>query len=124
VRELGSLEAATMELVWAAEGPVVVHDVVAALNGRREEPLAYTTVMTVMNKLVTKGWLKRERYGRAYRYVPVEDRDAHTARVMAETLGDSVDRIAALVGFVERLAPEEAAALRAVLGSDDKSATA
>lgn len=54
VREVGSLEREAMEVVRGAGEPVVVHDVVAALNARRAQPLAYTTVMTVMNNLVAK----------------------------------------------------------------------
>ncbi|WP_439679212.1 BlaI/MecI/CopY family transcriptional regulator [Embleya sp. MST-111070] len=112
---LGSLEGEAMDVVWSMGRPVVVHDVVAALNERREKELAYTTVMTVLNKLVAKGWLERRLSGRVGTYMPVEDKDAYTARIMAETLADSQDRAAALLGFVERLDPVESAALRAAL---------
>jgi predicted transcriptional regulator len=115
VRELGSLEREAMEVVWGAEEPVVVHDVVAALNARRAQPLAYTTVMTVMNNLVAKEWLARHRVGRAFAYRAVEDKDSRTARAMAEALEESADRRAALVGFVGRLDAADAAALRAAL---------
>lgn len=118
MRELGSLEREAMEVVWAAGDPVVVHDVVAALNARRDQPLAYTTVMTVMNNLVAKEWLERHRTGRAFAYRATEDRDTHTARAMAEALDDSADRRAALLGFVDRLDPADAAALRAALNPD------
>lgn len=115
MRELGSLEREAMEVVWGAEEPVVVHDVVAALNARRAQPLAYTTVMTVMNNLVAKEWLTRHRVGRAFAYRAVEDKDSRTARAMAEALAESADRRAALAGFVGRLDAADAAALRAAL---------
>lgn len=115
MRELGSLEAETMEHMWSLARPVLVHDVIAAANAGRTQPLAYTTVMTVMNKLVRKGLLTRRREGRAFLYEPVETREDHTARVMTETLGVGGDRTTALMRFAERLTPEDAAALRAVL---------
>ena len=58
-----------MQAVWAAGGPVSVRKVVEALNGGRAEPLAYTTVMTVMNRLADKEALVRSPAGRSYVYV-------------------------------------------------------
>jgi predicted transcriptional regulator len=43
-----------MDTVWASADPVCVREVLDALNARRSEPLAYTTVMTVMNRLTAK----------------------------------------------------------------------
>lgn len=64
----GPLESEVMRVVWAAEGPVSVREVVEALNGGRAEPLAYTTVMTVMNRLAGKEALVRSPAGRSYVY--------------------------------------------------------
>jgi predicted transcriptional regulator len=57
-----------MEAVWAASGPVSVREVLDALNAHRRPMLAYTTVMTVMNRLVVKNVLRREGTPRHYRY--------------------------------------------------------
>jgi len=57
VPHFGDLEAAIMDEVWAADGPIRVRAVVDSLN--RERPLAYTTVQTVMDVLYRKGWLTR-----------------------------------------------------------------
>ena len=49
MRPFGGLDAAIMELLWDAERPPLVRDVVNDLHPKR--PLAYTTVMTVMESL-------------------------------------------------------------------------
>jgi len=54
-----------MDVVWS-QAPVTVRDVVRELPGRRRP--AYTTVMTVMNRLVDKGLLRRRPQGQSYRY--------------------------------------------------------
>jgi predicted transcriptional regulator len=66
VRGFGELEAQVMERMWASEAPRTVRDVHTEVTAER--PLAYTTVMTVMDKLHRKGWLTREPTGRAYAY--------------------------------------------------------
>ena len=63
-RVLGSLESRIMEQLWATNAPCSVQDVVDALGGGHN----YKTVMTVLNRLVTKQLLTRELDGRAYRY--------------------------------------------------------
>ena len=65
MRPLGELEAEVMNVVWHNAWPVTVQNVTEALGERR--PLAYTTVMTIVDRLRAKGWLTREKAGRAYR---------------------------------------------------------
>jgi predicted transcriptional regulator len=57
-----------MEAVWRADRAVSVREIVEALNASRSEPLAYTTVMTVMNRLADKQALARSPAGRSYVY--------------------------------------------------------
>jgi predicted transcriptional regulator len=64
----GPLSMEVMEAVWKAGRPVSVREVVDGLNGRRAEPLAYTTVMTVMSRLADKQALARSPAGRSYVY--------------------------------------------------------
>ncbi|MET0694585.1 MAG: BlaI/MecI/CopY family transcriptional regulator [Propionibacteriaceae bacterium] len=109
---LGDLERTVMEQLWAASGPLSVRDVHLALT----RDLAYTTVMTVLDRLAKKDLVLRERDGRAYRYRPAQTRDELVADVMHTALeGDSADRTAALVAFVGRVSDEEADAMRAAL---------
>jgi predicted transcriptional regulator len=57
-----------MEAVWRMDRAVSVREIVDVLNGARAEPLAYTTVMTVMNRLADKQALARSPAGRSYVY--------------------------------------------------------
>jgi predicted transcriptional regulator len=100
--------------LWSSGAPRSVRDVHAALT--RDRDLAYTTVMTVLDRLAKKGLVHRESSGRAYLYAAVQTREEMVADVMHEALdGSKQDRTAALVAFVDRVTPEEAAAMRAAL---------
>jgi predicted transcriptional regulator len=61
----GHLENTVMEILWA-QGESSVHDVI----GRLRRPLAYTTVMTTMDRLFKKGLLNRRKPERAFLYAP------------------------------------------------------
>src|SRR5689334_19239770 len=80
----GDLEAAIMDVVWAADAPVRVREVADRLN--QDRPLAFNTVQTVMEILFRKGWLARSRDGRAYLYVAGRTRDEYAAGLLAEAL--------------------------------------
>jgi predicted transcriptional regulator len=62
---LGHLELTVMEILWA-HGESSVHDVVARLG----RPLAYTTVMTTLDRLFKKHLLVRRKSERAFWYAP------------------------------------------------------
>ncbi|SEH03818.1 Predicted transcriptional regulator [Nonomuraea solani] len=113
MRGLGGLETTIMDRMWAIRQPASVRDVLEHLQ--KDRAIAYTTVMTVMDKLHTKGLLKRQPVGRAYIYEAVSSKEAYTAEVMRESLAKSGNRAATLVHFLERLGPEEASALEAAL---------
>jgi len=66
---LGPLEITVMETLWR-RGECNVRDVVDSL----ERPLAYTTVMTTLDRLYKKGELKRRKENRAFYYEPVLSR--------------------------------------------------
>ena len=112
-RPFGDLEATVMDRLWRAERPLLVRDVVDLLRPQRAP--AYTTVMTVLDNLHRKGWVRRSRDGRAWRYEPVLSRQAYTALLMREALAVSDDRAGVLARFVEEIDPEDAAALAAAL---------
>lgn len=65
---LGELENAVMEILWAHRGKLSVREVHEVL--RRQRDLAYTTVMTVLDRLSKKGIVARELDGRAWLYRP------------------------------------------------------
>jgi predicted transcriptional regulator len=113
VREFGELESAIMNVVWAGDRAYLVREVRERLDYNRA--VAYTTVMTVMNILHGKGVLRREKYGRAWRYWPAESREEHDARLMAEVLRSGGDQRVTILRFLERVSDEEMASLRSAL---------
>jgi predicted transcriptional regulator len=101
-----------MNVLWDAEAPLSVRDVLDSLDGE----LAYTTVMTVLDRLGGKEMVSRERDGRAYRYLPAHSREEATAEVLNAALDEAGgDRTSALVHFARSVDADEAAALRAAL---------
>ncbi|MDV6011844.1 BlaI/MecI/CopY family transcriptional regulator [Haloechinothrix sp. LS1_15] len=102
-----------MDVLWSLDTPATVRDVLEQLKPQRDP--AYTTVMTVMGILHDKGWLHRERDGRAWRYEPTTTREEHAARLMREALGDDVDAGAVFAHFVAAASTEESEALREAL---------
>ena len=113
---LGELERAVMDHLWDAATPQTVRQVHEALAARRE--LAYTTVMTVLQRLARKGLVIQIRADRAHQYTPAHGRDELVAGLMVDALdqaADSGDRRAALMHFVGRVGAEEADALRRAL---------
>jgi predicted transcriptional regulator len=71
--------------------------------------------MTVMENLHRKGWLRRQRDGRAWRYEPTGSRSGYTAALMSEALATNPDRRTALAHFVLQMSPHDAALLREAL---------
>nr|WP_307846348.1 BlaI/MecI/CopY family transcriptional regulator [Actinospica durhamensis] len=113
MRRFGELESVVMERIWRLGRPVVVRDVYEDLKAERA--IAYTTVMTVMDKLHSKGWLRRESRGRAYEYEAVAAKEAYTARLMRDALATSENQAAAFVHFLGQLTEQETRALQAAL---------
>lgn len=111
MRGFGDLEGAIMERVWSAGRPLLVREIQRELTPER----AYNTVWTVTEVLFRKGWLAREKDGRAYRYRATVARDEYTADLMGEALAASADRVAAFRRFAERISPTEAEQLRQAL---------
>ena len=111
------LELAILKILWR-DGPLPVRDARDALAADRD--LAYTSVMTVMNIMVEKGYLRRRKQGARYVYRPVVGQEATSRRM----LGDLVDRVfdgsasAAMVNLLDAadLDADELREIRALLG--------
>ena len=114
----GELEADIMKRLWRRGDTATVRDIFEEL--RPERRLAYTTVMTVMDTLHRKGWLSRERDGRAWRYQPIATQEEYTARLMREALDGSTDQALAFTHFVEKMTKEESKILGAALRRHDR----
>jgi predicted transcriptional regulator len=118
MNRLGELERAVMEVLWERGAPATARDVSRALRAR---DLAYTTVMTVLDRLTKKGFVQRERMGRAWSYVPAASREAYIARLMLDALELTGDRDAALVRFARSVSNPEAEVLRDALAQLEAS---
>jgi predicted transcriptional regulator len=106
-----------MERLWSWDRPVTVREVLEDLQ--RERPLAYTTVMTVLDHLHSKGMVIREKSGRAYHYRPTRSRATYTAELMERALAGTHDRGTALMRFVEQMSSDDVAELRRLLDAID-----
>lgn len=86
------LEAEIMRILWQ-EGSATVRKVHETLQTQGSR-LAYTTVMTVMVRLYEKGFLRRVKEGKGYRYFPIHARETIVRRVINTFL----DHLVALFG--------------------------
>ncbi|POM25702.1 Transcriptional regulator BlaI [Actinomadura rubteroloni] len=106
-----------MEVVWdwedSGRGAPTARDVSRALAGDRD--LAHTTVMTVLDRLAKKGFLRRRRDGRAWRYSPAESRESYVTELMLGALNETGDRDAALAHFVRSVSRDEMDVIRQAL---------
>jgi predicted transcriptional regulator len=100
-----------MDVLWEKPGRELAgRDVADALPG-----YAYTTVTTVLDRLVHKGLVSRRMDGRTIRFSTTGSRAAHTAELMHEALIVDRDPGSALVRFAETLSREEETVLRRAL---------
>lgn len=113
VRQFGELEGAIMRVVWELGEPVAVRAIHAQLS--RERDLAYTTVITVAERLREKGLLTRVRRGRAFLYSASVSADDYSAGLMKQVLDSAESRSDALLKFAGQLSDDEVAALRAAI---------
>lgn len=88
VSKLTDAELEVMHEIWELEGGTV-REVHERLN--RNRPLAYTTVMTMLNILEEKGHLTRRKQGRAYLYEPVRPKSQVISGMIDDFLGKVFD---------------------------------
>jgi predicted transcriptional regulator len=99
------LELLCLRALWSlGEGNVkAVRQIVV-----ESRPLAYTTIMTVLDRLVRKGMLARRKVGRSFSYAPQATRDAARRAAVRELLEGYFDGSEeALIGFLQRRVPEQ-----------------
>jgi predicted transcriptional regulator len=86
---LGPLEQEVMDVVWQL-ADTTVRDVHGELAQRRT--IAYTTVMTTMTRLATKGLLERDTSGLAHRYRPAVTRDRYARSAVEDVMNWLMER--------------------------------
>jgi predicted transcriptional regulator len=108
--DLGPLERAIMDFLWdAGDKEATVRDVLASPAGQRS---AYTTVMTVLDRLWRKGFLSRRMVGRAYAYRVRRTRERYLGDLVARVLAGAGDRRAAFLGFARSVDQRDLERLR------------
>ncbi|HEY2397551.1 MAG TPA: BlaI/MecI/CopY family transcriptional regulator [Solirubrobacteraceae bacterium] len=93
---LHELETEVMEELWERR-PSSVREIMEAVNARAPRPRAYTTYMTIMTRLETKGLLERTREGRTDFYRPLYTQGQYTdmrAHAEVESLVDQFGEVA------------------------------
>ena len=105
-----------MEVLWQTDSALTVRQV---SNGLDQRELAHTTVMTVLDRLAKKGFARRERDGRAWRYRPAATREAYVTELMLTALDQTGDRVAALARFAQSVSGVEAEVLREALAGTE-----
>ncbi len=117
--DLGELQRAVIEVVWE-RGEASVHQVREKLSRRKK--LAYTTVLTAMQKLEKAGWLRHRSEGKVYIYAPTRTREEAGARSARKFLDRIFDGDALLMFQhlmrQSKLSDKELAELRKMI--DDK----
>jgi BlaI family transcriptional regulator, penicillinase repressor len=117
---LPQLELDCLRVLWKAPGASVA-DVRASLG----RPLAYTTVMTVLDRMATKGVVDRRKQGRAYRYSPALDVDSARQEAVSRILRNLFENDReALMQYVARFRVRDTEAAPAARGSRRPAAKA
>ncbi len=120
---LGELESEIMNIIWEKNQSVSVREVVDALQLQRK--IAYTTVMTIMGRLVDKGILNREGNGKAFVYKTVYTKDKFLSKTTHLIINNLVSNfgdiaIAHFAKEVEKITPEKRKRLLELLQEEEK----
>ena len=108
-RVLGDLERLVMDVLWN-RGEVAGREVLEEIE--KERALAFTTILTVLDRLLKKGLIKRKKRGGIFVYAPSISRDDFVKRVSEEVLQGILDISASsaassFVDILYRTSPEE-----------------
>lgn len=120
-RRPGELSSLVLEVLRQEGGPLTPIEVRQRLTGAGVAPLAYTTVLTILSRLLGQDLVERFRTGRSYSYRALVDTTL-AARRMRRVLDDQDDpegREAVLASFVHALSAEDERRLRELLGDFD-----
>jgi predicted transcriptional regulator len=104
---LGELQTAVMEILWK-ESSLSVSEVEHKLQQKRE--IAHTTVLTTLDRMHQKGFLSREKQGKAFVYSPKYSKMEFERGVAQEVLSALLSQFSepALSAFVELVAEDSA----------------
>ncbi len=84
------LELEILKVLWD-ESPLPVREVRARLEANAGRPLAHSTVITMLNIMHRKGFLRRRKAGKAFFFSPKEEKQRVTGRMMGDLLRRAFD---------------------------------
>jgi predicted transcriptional regulator len=80
------LELEILKVLWT-ESPLPVRDVQSRLEEQARRPLSHSSVITILNIMVRKGYLKRRKVGKAFFFSPKIKKEAVSRRLVGDLLG-------------------------------------
>lgn len=107
----GALENDVLQVLWAADGPLLPSEI----NARLDAGYAYTSIATILTRLQAKGLVQRSSVGRAYAYRATVDESELAIRRIGELLDSASDRALVLSRFIGGLPAREAEAVKELL---------
>lgn len=115
---LGNLQSEVMEILWQSQTPVSVRFVTEILQKKRK--IAYTTVMTIMTRLVEKGVLNRKLSGVSYLYQPKVEREQFIAKSVHSIFTTTVlslgqEAVTHFIKEIQKLSPKKRQELLKIL---------
>lgn len=120
----GDLELAIMEVLWA-KGPMKGRDL--HLEIRREKSIAYTTALTVLDRLSKKGFITKDAGSGTILFSPRLERDAYRGLVAADLVQKAFDvspdlAISAFAGQFSNMAKEDLGELERLIKAKKNAA--
>ena len=107
----GALERDVLRSLWASDDALLPGEI----NDRLDSGLAYTSIATVLTRLLDKGHVAREPRGRAFVYRATSTEAEFTARRVNDLIAASSDRVGVLSAFIGTLNTDESTAIRELL---------
>lgn len=112
MRRHGELESTVLHYLSLRRAPAYVRDVHSALQ--MERPLAYTTVMTVLDRLSRKGLVDRRKEGRAWIY-ETKAPEPSSSGTLTDPTQQQGQHVAVMMDFIQKLSDDEVAEVRGML---------
>ncbi len=117
------LELEILKVLWD-ESPLCVRDVRGRLDTRAGRTLTHSSVITMLNIMVRKGYLRREKEGKAFLFSPKVERQSVTGGMVGDMLsrvfdGSSADLVLNLIETAD-LDAEELGELRRLINRKAK----
>jgi len=124
-RVLGDIERLVMDILWS-RAEVTGREVLEEIQ--KERPLAFTTILTVMDRLLKKGLIRRKKRGGVFVYAPSISRDEFVKQVSEEVLQGILDISASsaassFVDILYKTSPEEMDRLSRLIEERKKAAS-